>query len=247
MTAPLLQACLNGSRLPGEHPELPIDADALAADAARAWMAGAHAVHVHPRGPEGEQTMAAGACAETVAAIRIAAPHVEISLSTGAFIEPDPDRRIACVHAWTMLPDTASVNFSEEGAAELCVALHHRGVEVEAGLAGVEDAHRLISSGQIHRCRRILVEVEDADPGSAVEHAARIEAVLDEAMLLPPRLHHGVGRATWAVIVAAVRVGRGVRIGLEDTLVLPDGRPAPGNEAMVRAASELQRRAARAV
>ncbi|MDP9377255.1 MAG: 3-keto-5-aminohexanoate cleavage protein, partial [Actinomycetota bacterium] len=70
--------------------------------------------------------------------------------------------------------------------------------------------------------------------------------VLDEAMIVLPRLHHGEGRATWAVVVAAARAGRSIRIGLEDTLELPDGSPAPSNEAMVRAASELQRRAVRA-
>lgn len=245
MMAPHLQACLNGSRVPGEHPALPMSADELAAEAALAWSAGAHGVHVHPRDADGRETLAPGICAETVAAIRIAAPQLEISLSTGAFIEPDPERRIACVHAWTVLPDTASVNLSEAGAEELCTALHHRGVPVEAGLAGVSDAQRFIASGQAGRCRRVLVEVGDADPAEAVAHAARIDAVLDEAMVVPARLHHGEGRATWAVLVAAMRAGRDVRIGLEDTLVLPDGTPAPGNEAMVRAASELQRRAAR--
>ena len=244
MTAPHLQACLNGSRRLGEHPRLPVSADELAAEAARAWMAGAHGVHVHPRDAEGRETLAPGFCAEAVAAIRVAAPQLEISLSTGAFIEPDPERRIACVQAWTVLPDSASVNFSEPGAAELCVALHHRGVPVEAGLAGVADAERFVGSGLARRCRRLLVEVTDADPAAAVRHAGRLDEVLDEAMIVLPRCHHGEGRATWAVLVAAARAGRDLRIGLEDTLVLPDGIQAPGNEAMVRAASELQRRAA---
>jgi uncharacterized protein (DUF849 family) len=245
MTAPHLQACLNGSRRPGEHPGLPLFADELAAEAALVWAAGAHGVHVHPRDPEGRETLAPGTCGEAVAAISMAAPQLEVSLSTGAFIDPDPERRIACVHAWTVLPDAASVNLAEDGAEELCIALHHRGIPVEAGLAGAADAQRLVASGLAARCRRVLVEVPDEDPAAAVEHAAHIDAILDEAMIMLPRMHHGEGRATWAVLVAGVRAGREVRIGLEDTLVLPDGRQAPGNEAMVRAASELQRRAAR--
>jgi uncharacterized protein (DUF849 family) len=33
--------------------------------------------------------------------------------------------------------------------------------------------------------------------------------------------------------------GHGIRTGLEDTPVLPDGTPAPGNGALVAAAAEL--------
>ena len=70
--APVLQACLNGGRAPGEHPDLPLAADALAAQAALAWTAGAHGVHVHPRDVDGAETLAPGVCAEAVAAIRAA-------------------------------------------------------------------------------------------------------------------------------------------------------------------------------
>ena len=62
----------------------------------------------------------------------------------------------------------------------------------------------------------------------------------------PPRLHHGVGPATWAVLDAAVPLGREIRIGLEDVLTLPDGRRAPDNAALVVeavAALPLTRRA----
>jgi uncharacterized protein (DUF849 family) len=245
MTAGQLQACLNGGRRLGEHPRVPIGADELAAEAARAWMAGAHGVHVHPRDAEGRETLAPGVCAEAVAAIRMAAPHVEISLATSQAIEPDRERRIKCVQAWTMLPDSASVNFAETGAEELCLALGHRGVPVEARLGSPADARRFVGSGVADRCRRILVEVSETDPAEAVRHAGLIDAVLDEAAIVLPRCHHGQNRATWAVLVAAARAGRDLRIGLEDTLVLPDGSLAPGNEEMVRAASELQRRAAR--
>jgi uncharacterized protein (DUF849 family) len=41
---------------------------------------------------------------------------------------------------------------------------------------------------------------------------------------------------TWAVIEQALERERNVRVGLEDTLALPDGRPARGNADLVRAA-----------
>jgi uncharacterized protein (DUF849 family) len=245
--APLLQAALNGARAAGEHPALPSTADELAAEAALAYSAGAGGVHVHPRDELGRQTLSPGTCGEAVAAIRAAAPQLEVSLSTGALIDPSVAARSECIAAWTVLPDVASVNFWEPGAEELCAALAHRGVEVEAGVSTVADAQRFIASGQAARCRRVLVEIDDEAlaPAQAVERAQVIDAVLDEQLLVLQHLHHGAGVATWAVIVAAARAGRAIRIGLEDTLVLPDGRPARDNAAMVRAASELQRRAAR--
>ena len=245
MTAPFLQACLNGARMRDEHPAVPLSADELAADASRAWFSRAHGVHVHPRDADGRETLAPGACAEAVAAIRAAERHLEVSLTTREAIDPDVEHRVHCIHRWTVAPDVASLNFSEPGYLELGTALSHRGVELEAGLSSPQDADRFLSSGLARHTRRVLVEIDDEmEPAAAVASAAAVDEALDAGLGRAGRLHHGAGRATWAVIVAATRLGHSIRIGLEDTLVLPDGRPAPDNEAMVRAASELQRRAA---
>jgi uncharacterized protein (DUF849 family) len=57
--------------------------------------------------------------------------------------------------------------------------------------------------------------------------------VLDDGGSTVPRLHHGVGPATWAVLDAAVPRGHDIRIGLEDVTTLPDGRRAVDNAALV--------------
>ena len=102
-----LQACLNGSRPPGDHEALPLTPDELARDAREVAEAGAVAVHVHPRGPDGRESLEAEHCGAAVAALREAAPKLEISLSTGLWItDGDVERRLACVDAWTELPDT---------------------------------------------------------------------------------------------------------------------------------------------
>jgi uncharacterized protein (DUF849 family) len=66
--------------------------------------------------------------------------------------------------------------------------------------------------------------------------AAQIDQVLDWHVTDRPRLYHGHGRATWAVIERALGRGGDVRIGLEDTLVLADGRLARDNAELVAAA-----------
>ena len=52
-------------------------------------------------------------------------------------------------------------------------------------------------------------------------------------VLRRPRLWHGDGRATWAVVDAGLAAGVDVRVGLEDTLVGRDGGTAPANAAQV--------------
>ena len=93
------------------------------------------------------------------------------------------------------------------------------------------DAEVLASSGV--QVRRVLVEPRSENGDEAVAMARDIDAALDRVFVRAPRLHHGVGPATWAVLDAAVPIGREIRIGLEDVLTLPDGRRAPDNAALV--------------
>ena len=237
--SPLLQACLNGGRTPQEHPAIPRTPDQLAAEGRAAVAAGARVLHLHPHDAAGAETLAAGPCAAALRAVRAACPGVPISLSTSADIEPDPPRRMRLVASWTELPDLVTANQGERGIVELCELVLARGVGIEAGLLSVDDARAFVSAGIAGRCVRVLVEPLDADPGVAVGHAAAIEGVVAGAGVGLEQVHHGDGVATWAVMRRAVSLGHGIRAGLEDTTMLPDGRQAAGNADLVRAAAKM--------
>jgi uncharacterized protein (DUF849 family) len=83
------------------------------------------------------------------------------------------------------------------------------------------------------------VEPLDADPSDAVAHAAAMEAVLADADIELEQVHHGDGIASWAVCRRAIGLGHGIRTGLEDTTVLPDGQPARDNPDLVRVAAQM--------
>ena len=235
----LLQACLNGARPPRAHPRLPTTPEALARDAAACVAAGAASLHLHPRGPDGRETLAPAAIAAAVEAVRAAAPGVELSVSTGLWITGgDATARAAQVSAWEVLPDAASVNVVEEGWVELCQLLADRGVRVEIGIRTATAAEAFAAAALEETCVRALVEPQEAESGAAIVTAAAIDRMLGQGGVRLPRLHHGTDATTWAVLDAAVPAGRDVRIGLEDTLVLPEGARAPSNEALVRAAVE---------
>ncbi len=235
-----IKACLNGRRSRAEHPAVPVTPAEVAAAAAGAVAAGAEAVHVHPRGPDGDESLAAGDIGATVSAVRNACPGVPIGVSTGLWIcAGDASRRRRLVAGWGGLPpeqrpDFASVNLSEPGPAALAAELEAAGIAVEAGVWSTVDADLLAECGM--RPLRVLVEVIDAPETIAVRIAGGILARLDWHGIAAARLLHGEGAACWPMVAHAGRLGLPTRIGLEDTLVLPDGRPAEDNAALVRTA-----------
>ena len=229
----MLQVALNGR----DHPATPYTPTELAIEAAAAVAAGAHVVHFHVY-ERGRETFAPGPTAAALNAVRHAA-GVPLSLSTSAAIEPDPGRRLAALADWTELPDLVTANQGEPGIVELCEHLLDRGVGIEAGLLRLEDARAFVASGLGERCARVLLEPLDADRDAACEHAAAMEAVLADAGIALEQVHHGDGIASWAVNWRAAKRGHGVRTGLEDTPVLPDGTLARGNAELVAAAAAL--------
>lgn len=237
----VVQVALNGDCVDPAAPRAPLD---IAAAAQAALAAGAHAVHVHAFDRDGRETLDAGACADVLRAIRRLCPQVPISLTTSATIVPDPAQRLRAVAAWNELPDLVTANQGEPGIVDLCELLLARGVEIEAGLLTVGDAHAFVASGLAPRCRRVLIEPLEADTDAALRNAAAMEHVLQAAGIPLEQLHHGYGIACWAVNRRALARGHGIRTGMEDVTVLPDGTPAWNNADLVRAAVELVRASA---
>ena len=233
----LLQAAINGSRSPAEHPALPVQPYQLAAAAKVCAAAGAGAIHFHVRSQDGRESLAAPDVARAVGAVRTGCRGTPIGISTGAWIEPDPDRRLSLIRCWHALPDFASVNLREPGAVEIAEELLELGVGVEAGLADAVDAELLVRSLLEDRCLRVLLEPPEPDPAAALRTVAGIEGVLGE--YFPdgtPRLLHGMDATAWPLLRDAARRGYAGRIGLEDTLHRPGGEPAGDNLDLIRAA-----------
>jgi uncharacterized protein (DUF849 family) len=244
----LIQACVNGSRPSVEHPRLPVTPEQIAREAVTLQRAGAACLHVHPRRTDGTESLAAADVGAVLQAVREVCPAIPVSVSTAAWIEPDLRERMSKLESWSVLPDLASVNLSEDGALAIIDLLNERGVGVEAGVWTVDDAHVLIDNGLQDACARVLVEVEgESDPQVAVRVAAAIDFVLDDGLSQAPRLHHGGGLATWTVLAAAIDKGHDVRIGLEDTLVLGNGRSAVDNAELVAAVGAMAVAGGRAI
>jgi uncharacterized protein (DUF849 family) len=233
----LLQATLNGPLSKSDHPAVPVTLEELADDAVACVAAGARAFHLHPRDLAGQERLDAATVDSVVAAVR--RPHGQpVGVTTGAWIEPDVGRRVALVSRWRA-PDYATVNLSEDGSVEVMCALLGAGVGIEAGVWTVEDAEMLIASGLGDRLLRVCIEPVEVPRADAVGLVTAIHQVLDLGGVTTPRLQHGDGEATWILIEDAISRGIATRVGLEDTLFMPDGSPAMCNADLVRAAYDL--------
>lgn len=231
-----LQVALNGDQVHSGAPRTPAS---IAAAANAVVRAGAHLVHVHAFDLAGKETLDGMACGKTLRSIRRLCLNTPVSLTTSVSIVADPAERFRIVSAWKELPDLVTANQGEQGIVELCQMLLDRGVEIEAGLLTVHDAHAFVRSGLAPRCRRVLIEPLQLDPDEALRNAAAMEDIVAAGGISLEQVHHGYGVACWDVNRRALARGHGIRTGLEDVTVLPDGSPVRDNVELVKAAVAL--------
>lgn len=216
----MLQACLNGSRTAEEHPALPLTPERLAEDAADVAALGVTSVHIHPRDVIGVPTLVGPEVATTIATVRAAVPGIEIGMSTDV-----AGARTTLIASWAPLatgrPDFASVRVGEPGWLAVVEALHHVNVGVELVVRDRESAGLLANAGNI---ARLTV--------TATRHGAEEILRLVEPLGLPILLH-GEDDEAWPVLDYAGRLEHSARMGLADTLKLPDGRVAKNNVELV--------------
>lgn len=240
----LIKAAINGGRLKADHVAVPVSPDEQAADIVDCLKAGANAIHLHVRStsteaglPSEKESLSSEDVRQTLLAVRSATPNAQIGISTGAWIVPDPTARLQTVTEWEVLPDFASVNFIEEGAVELATLLLSRSVDVEAGLSAADAADVFVKSGLAARCIRVLIEPQEQELERALETVNAIEQSLASGLAhfanVPPILLHGTEGTTWSLMDEAIARGYDLRVGLEDTLVMPNGTRARDNSELV--------------
>jgi len=223
---------------------LPATPAALARDVVAVRAAGAGAVHLHVKDADGVDTLGADELTSVLQAVRAVAA-LPVGVTTGAWTLPDPGQRVVAIQSWTALPDFASLNWHEEGADEVAAALLGRGVGVEAGLWHAQGVEAWLSSPYRDLCMRVLLELPDGlDESDTQAEADRLltqarEGVRGRPAAAYPVLLHGEGSSCWPALRLAARLGLDMRIGLEDTLEMPDGSLAPDNAALVAAARDL--------
>jgi len=229
-----IKAAINGGTSRAMHPRVPVTAQEIADDVLAVAAAGAFAVHFHPRDKDGNETLSRDAVADALRAIRRNGVAIPIGVTTGAWITPNTQDRLAQIRDWSELPDFASVNFDEDGAVEVATALIERGVGIEAGLATMTAAEVYGRSPVLGRCIRILLEPQEQSEDDALANVLQIERALKGVDETTPRVLHGTSRTVWPMLRLAGSRGYDGRIGFEDTIHREDGSIAESNAELVR-------------
>ena len=235
----MLQACLNGGRARSEAAGVPVTPAELSADAAAVRVAGADALHLHPRARSGAESLTPDAVGDCLLAVRAAVPGMPVGVGTGAWIEPGLHARLDLIRHWHVLPDYASVNLSEDDAPENMEILLSKGIGIEAGISDEEDAERFVTLPFATQCLRVLLEMTSEDPAEATETYRLARSVLQRAKITLPILLHGTGNSVWPMVALAKAEGHDTRVGFEDGMTLPDGSRAETNVQIVGAAIRL--------
>jgi uncharacterized protein (DUF849 family) len=235
----LIEVALNGNRARKEHAGVPQSPAELAAASRAAVAAGAAAVHMHVYNAAGVESLDPDDVARAVEAVRAAIPQTPFGISTGAWIVRNTDLRLEKVMKWEVLPPYVSINFSEDGAIDLARWCVSQGIRIEAGMGTEAAAKNFTRAGVANICIRAMFEPEHQNLQEALEVVDAMEALLTRVWITTPRLLHGYNATTWDLVSEAKKRGWQTRIGLEDTLALPDGRAAKDNAELVAAAVRI--------
>lgn len=231
-----IKAAINGARTPDQFAALPVTPEQLAAEAVAAHQAGALAVHMHPKTPEGVDSLLAEHVGPAITAVRHALPGLPLGVTTGYWALPDAAARLDAIRAWDVLPDFTSLNWHEPGSPELAEVLLSRGLGVEVGIFHAEAARSWAASDMSRHCMRVMIELQG---DATIDEADELLELVAAAESPAPTLLHGLDESCWPLLEHAGVRGVQTRIGLEDTVKLPDGSAPTGNADLVAAAVRL--------
>jgi 3-keto-5-aminohexanoate cleavage enzyme len=251
----LIIAALNGTRDRKVAKGVPFSAAELAKEAKAAVDAGAGIVHVHARRDDGTPVFDL-TYDDVISAIR-SAVDVPVSISTQRQRQTSLGTITALFSVLSELPDLATVNVAplapdlpahREEARQILEALDAAGVAPEPVVPSLEalaDLGALYEDGLLARAPWMHLALggrpAEAEHGLAgtPQNLLRLVEGLDGSAGKLPFVAHGLGSATPLVCAASASVGGWVRVGLEDTALLPDGSVARSNAELVELAVAL--------
>jgi 3-keto-5-aminohexanoate cleavage enzyme len=238
-----------------QSPHVPYAPAEIAQAAVDAWRAGAAAVHLHARWPDGRPSQEAVHFREIVDRIRSAGCDAVIQCSTGGAVGMSVDERLGSLVDGAEMGtlNLGTMNFGDEvfvnarpDIVRIAARLREKRLVAECEVydAGMLDTLRwLLAQG--HLAAPYHVQFVLGVPGGMAANERNLRFLVEG---LPEPAHWtaaGVGRAQLALAELSARLGGHVRVGLEDNLYLSKGVLAKGSHELVEAAVKLARAAGR--
>lgn len=241
-------------------PGIPYTPEDYAAEARRAYDAGASVLHIHARYPDGRPSFRVEEYRSITQAILAEVPDVVINLSTGAVGIPIEERvaQITALKPELGALNMGSMNYAKYSAKrkslifdlvfanpfkEIIYLLEQmNSVEVKPECECFDTGHignvfPLIDMGLIKtpiQFSLIMGVLGGAPP--------EVRTLAHMAELLPQHSTWeviAISRQQWKLVTAAASLGGNVRVGLEDNFYVPAGEMAASNGDLVAAAANI--------
>ena len=248
---PKLMVAPNGARpMKKDHPAVPITIFETAETAKACFDAGADGIHFHMRDQKGQHILDSGLCKEALSELQKKVPKMHLQVTTEAVgrYSPDAMRKLA----YDVVPPGISIGIREM---------------IPSRVPSAEDINlykNLTEAGT--KIQHICYEPKDIDLLSELLSLANIPTNGTWCMFvighysgkvsnpenIPPFLDklkkHNIN-ADWAVCAFAkeelsclkmsIKLGGKIRVGFENSILMPDGKIALNNESKVQAVKNL--------
>lgn len=242
-------------------PAIPYASEEYAAEAKRAYEAGAAVVHIHARKPDGTPSYEVADYRNIYDAVTAACPII-INFSTGAIGIP-VETKMAPVT--TIRPAIAALNMGSMNYAKynpvkkkfvFDFVFPNPFAEIIALISAMKECKvkpemECFDSGHIGNSFPLIDMGLLAPPyqyslimGVLGGIPPTVETLVQQVRLLPPQSDWeviGISDDQWRMVAAAIALGGNVRVGLEDNFYLSPGKMAKSNGELVEKAARMVR------
>ena len=248
---PKLMVAPNGARpMKKDHPKVPVTIPETVDTAKSCFAAGAGGIHFHMRDENGKHILDSGLCKEALNELQKQVPKMHLQVTTEAVGKYSPDKMRKL--AFEVKPPGISIGIREMIPSrqpspediKVYKFLTENGTKIQHICYGPEDLDLL--SDLIEKAS---LSKNDVWCMFVIGHYS---GKVSNPENIPPFLEklktHNLN-ADWAVcafakeeiacLKMAIKLGGKIRVGFENSILMPDGKIAPNNETKVKAANSL--------
>ena len=246
-----LMVAPNGARpMKKDHPKVPVTIPEIVETGKACFENGAEAIHFHTRNNNGEHVLDSGLCKETLSELHKKVPKMHLQITTEAIgkYSPSEMRKLA----YEVLPPGISISIREmipsRKPASEDIKIYQKLIE-----AGTKIQHICYEPEDVDLLGNLLSKSHISKDGAwcmfVIGHYSGKISDPKKISLFIERLKQNEFYADWAVcafekeeiscLKTAIKLGGKIRVGFENSFLMPDGTIAPNNETKVKAASNL--------
>ena len=241
----------NGARpLKKDHPEVPITIPEIVKTGKSCFESGAGAIHFHIRDKQGEHILDPGLCKEALSELNKIVPKMHLQITTEAVgrYSPNQMRKLA----YDVTPPGISIGIREMIPTRK-LSTHDIDFYQKLEASGTKVQHICYEPEDVDLLSALLKESKLPKSGTwcmfVIGHYSGKLSVPENISKFISKLKKNNIDADWAVcafgkeettcLETAIKLGGKIRVGFENSLLMPDGTIAPNNETKVKAANNL--------